>query len=77
MLVVKVPLRPAPGFPGGSVVKNLPANAGAAGSTLGREKPLEKETAARSSILAWDYPTDKGAWRATVHEVTKSWTLSD
>ena len=46
-------------------------------STLGREKPLEKETAARSSILAWDYPTDKGAWRATVHEVTKSWTLSD
>ena len=30
MLVVKVPLRPAPGFPGGSVVKNLPANAGAA-----------------------------------------------
>jgi len=27
-------------FPGGSVVKNLPANAGGMGSTLGREDPL-------------------------------------
>ena len=28
------------GFPGGSVVKNLPASAGGVGSTLGWEDPL-------------------------------------
>ena len=26
-----------------------------------------------SSILAWRIPMDRGAWRATVHGVTKSW----
>ena len=42
------------GFPGGRVVKNLPANAadgGDAGSSLGQEDPLEKEMATHSSIL--------------------------
>ena len=39
-------------FPGGSVVKNLPANAG----DLGLEDPLEKEMATHSSILAWEIP---------------------
>ena len=30
------------------------------------------------SILAWRIPTDRGAWRATVHGVSKSQTsLSD
>ena len=34
--------------------------------------------ATHSSILAWRIPIDSGAWRATVHGVTKSWTgLSD
>ena len=45
------------GFPGGSVIKNLPANAGDttdAGSILGSEDPLEKEMAAHSGILAWE-----------------------
>ena len=26
-----------------------------------------------SSILAWEIPWDRGAWRATVLGVTKSW----
>ena len=43
------------GFPGGSVVKNLPANAGDAGSILGQADPME-ERAAHSSILAWEIP---------------------
>ena len=30
--------------------------------------------ATRSSILAWRIPIDRGAWRATVHGVTDSWT---
>ena len=48
------------GSPGGSVVKNLPANTGPASSTLGSalcwEDPLEKEMAIHSSILAWEIP---------------------
>ena len=44
------------GFPGGSVVKNLPANARDTGdgvSSMGWEDPLEKEMAIHTSILAW------------------------
>ena len=37
--------------------------------TLGQEDPLEEEMATLSSILTW-----RGAWWATVHRVTKSWT---
>ena len=43
------------GFPGGSVVKNLPANAEDTGS-LGQEDPLGKEMATHSSSLAWRIP---------------------
>ena len=43
-------------FPGGSVVKNMPANAGDAGSIPGWEDYLEKEMATHSSILAWEIP---------------------
>ena len=46
--------------------------------SLGWEDPLEKEMATHSSILAWRIPVNRGAWRATVHEVPKCWTqLSD
>ena len=44
------------GFSDGSVVKNLPANAGRTGNkslSLGQEDPLEKEMATHSSFLAW------------------------
>ena len=44
------------GFPGDSVVKNLPANAGGVGSTLGWEDPLEEEMVTHSSIFAWEIP---------------------
>ena len=44
------------GFPGGSVVKNPPANAGDADWSLGQEDPLEKEIATHSNSLAWDIP---------------------
>ena len=37
------------GFPGGSVVKNLPTNAGDAVQSLGQEDPLGKEMATHSS----------------------------
>ena len=52
----KIPLDNGRGLPGGSVVKNPPANAGDAGSVLGQEGPLEEKTATHSSILAWRIP---------------------
>ena len=45
------------GFSGGSVVKNLPANAGDTWVwNLGQEDTLEEEMATFSSILAWRNP---------------------
>ena len=41
---------------------------------LGWEDPLEKELATHSSVVAWRIPMDRGAWWATVHGGTKSWT---
>ena len=50
------------GFPGGAVIKNLPASAGDAvdmALTPGSERPLEKEMATHSSILAWRIPQQR------------------
>ena len=44
------------GFPGGSVVKNLPAVQEMQVQSLGQEDPLEKEMATHCSILAWRIP---------------------
>ena len=102
------------GFPGGSVVKNLPAMQETRVQSLGLEDPMEKEMATHSSIVALEIPwteepgglqsmgckrvmgstpgsgrspgggngnplqysclknpTDRGAWWAIVHGVTK------
>ena len=42
------------GFPGGSAVKNLPANAGDVDSIPGLGTPLQKQMVSHSSILAWE-----------------------
>ena len=42
--------------------------------SLGWEDCLEEGMATHSSILAWRTPMDRGAWWATVHGVTMSWT---
>ena len=60
-------------FPGGSVIKNLPAMQETQVLSLGQEYALDKAMATHSSILARRIPVDR-AWWATVHEVTKSWT---
>ena len=44
------------GFPGGSVVKNLPAMQETYIRSLGQEDPLEEGMATHSSILAWRIP---------------------
>jgi len=40
--------------------------------SLGWVDPLEEGMVTHSSILAWKIPTDRGAWQATVHGVTKN-----
>ena len=63
------------GFPGGSVVKDLPANTGAIGDTgstpgsgrspgVGNGNPLQ--------YSCWNNSMDRGAWRATVYGVAES-----
>ena len=44
------------GFPGGSVVKNLPAKEEMWVQSLGQEDPLQQEMATHSSVLAWRIP---------------------
>ena len=55
------------GSPGGSVVKNPPANAGDMG--LGRS--LGKENGNLLQYVCLGNPMDRGSWRATVSGVTK------
>ena len=64
----------AQGFPGGSVVKNLPAHAGEAGSIpgLGRSPGEGNGNSLQDSCL--ENPMDRGAWWATVHGVAQSET---
>ena len=63
------------GFPGGSVVKNLPANAGTVGDLglipgLGRSPGIGNGNPLQYSCL--DNPVDREAWRATIHGVAKN-----
>ena len=62
------------GFPRGSVVKNLSANAGDSGSipNLGRSPGGGNGHPLEYSCL--EKPMDRGAWWATVHGVIKSQT---
>ena len=62
------------GFPGGSDVEESASNTGDLGSIPGLGRSSEGGTVTHSSIHAWRIPMDRGAWWATVHGVTKSWT---
>ena len=55
------------GFPGGSVVKNLPANAGDSGSIPGSERFPGEGNGNPLQYSFLENPMDRGAWRATVH----------
>ena len=59
------------------MVKNPPANAGDAGDMglipgSGRSPGVGNDKRLQYSCL--ETPMDRGAWRATVHRVTNSWT---
>ena len=67
-------------FPGGSVVKNLPANAGDVKTrvqSLGQEDLLEKEMEAHSSIFAWQIPQTKKPGRLQSMGITKDLDMTE
>ena len=59
------------GFPGGSAVKNLPANAGDASSIPGSGRSPGKGNGNPLQDSFLRNPMDRGAWQATVHGVAK------
>ena len=66
------------GFPGGSVVKNPPANAGDTDLVPGSGRLPRRRKWQPTPGLLPENPMDRGAWQATVHGVTNSQTrLSD
>ena len=66
------------GFPGGSVVKNLPASAGDLGLIPGLGRSLEKEKTTQSGILAREIPrTGKPVWLQSMGSQKSQTRLSD
>ena len=66
------------GFCGGSMVKNPPANVGEEGLILESGRSLGEGNGNILQYSCLGNPMDRGAWQATVHGSTKSWTrLSD
>ena len=62
------------GFPGGSVINNLPANAGDVGSIPESGTFPEEVNGNPLQYSCLENPMDRGAWQATVHGVAKNWT---
>ena len=66
------------GFPGGSGGKESACNAGNWGSIPGSGRSPGEGHGSPFQYSYMENPTDRGAWQATVHGVTKSQTrLSD
>ena len=75
-VVIATPTQLFQGFPGGCVVENLPDNIGAAGDT-GSVPGLARSPGGRNGnppqYSCLENPMDRGAWRAIVQGVAKSW----
>ena len=61
-------------FPGGSVVKNPPANARNTGSIHGVGRSPGEGNSNPLQYSSLGNPMDRGAWQSTVYGVTKSQT---
>ena len=59
------------GFPDGSVVKNMLANAGDSGSILGSGRSPREGNGNPLQYSCLENPVDRGAWWATVHGTAK------
>ena len=80
-LVGKIPWRrdrpPTPGFlgfPGDSVIKNLPASAGVTGSIPGSGRSPGGGNGNPRQYSCLENPMNRGAWQATVQRVAKGQT---
>ena len=67
------------GFPGGSIIKKLPTNAGTTGDVgsslgLGRSPGEGNGNLLQYSCLG--NPMDRGAWQAAVHGVAKELNMT-
>ena len=72
--MLQVPYRHYLGFPGGSVLKNPPVNAGDTSSILGLGRSPGEGSGNPLQYSCLGNPMDRGAWGATVHGVAKSST---
>ena len=63
-----------PGFPGGSVVKNLPVNAGDSGLIPGLGRSPGEGNGCPLQYACLENSMDREAWWATVCGVANSWT---
>ena len=61
-------------FPGGSMVKNRPANAGDAGLIPGSRRVPGEENGNPLQYSCLGNPMDRGTWRVTVHGVAERQT---
>ena len=71
---IKESARELTNFPGGSVVKHLPPNAGDAGSIPGSGRSPGKGNGNPLQYSCLENPMDRGAWGAIVRGVAKSQT---
>ena len=62
------------GFPGSSVVKNLPSNAGDVGSIPGLGRSPGEGIGNHLQYSCLGNPTERRSWLVAVHGVAKSWT---
>ena len=65
------------GLPGGSPVRNLPANAGDTGSIHGSERSTGEGNGNPLQYSCLGNPMDRGAWCATAHGVTKELDMTE
>ena len=66
------------GFPHNSDGRGSTCKAGDMSSFPGSGRSLGEESGYPLQYSCMENPTDRGAWQATVHGVTKTWTrLSD
>ena len=61
-------------FPGASYGKEPTCNAGHLGSIPGLGRSLGEGNGNPLQYYCQETPMDRGSWKATVHEVTMSWT---
>ena len=65
------------GFPGGLVVKNLPANAGDTGLIPGSGRSPGEGNGNLLQYSCLGNPMERGAWRAAVHGVAKESDMTE